>query len=224
MRKIPIETGANRLRIIGLAICLISLGLLAWRVSTSLSSAPSAQINSPAAASVLNIVEPLLGAENIRVAISEAGGSKSAVVVVNARVFSGNPSQIKTLKSLVTETAGLNLEGGDRLRIEQTPFVSSGLASRSVTDFVEWLGLITIALLGVSTAMTRPRQTAQPHIGFDVIEPTIETVSDPILPATEPVRRPTSIGVEDAAALARQNPKQAARVVRGWLQGREDAA
>lgn len=216
------ESGLSRkLRLIGLLVCAISIALLAWRVTSALSSRAPVAIMSSESAAVLNVIEPLFGEDNVRVSIAEDNGLKSVVILLNAKTFSGEASRIETLKALVSETAGLNFQTGDRLRIEQTPFYAGSIGEQNVVVFLEWLGLIVLAGLGVTTAMLRPQQSRlEPSAKQEIFE----TIAEPENEQTPVFSLPMTESASEAADIARQNPKQAAQIVRSWLQGREDAA
>ncbi len=150
------------------------------------------------------------------------------------------PEQIEQMTALVRETIGYNKERGDSVNLmnaqfqvdsapqDDTPLWRQPEAvdlARSLAWPVGMSLFAALVLLGLVRpalkALGKPKEIPMAGAQLDALE--AETPQRPALPAPkpgEPVQAtPEELRLEDARALARQNPIAVANIVKNWVNG-----
>lgn len=130
--------------------------------------------------------------------------------------------------ALVRETVGFNAERGDSVNLMNTPFHEEKSAVSNLPWWQEpetmrsiaWpLGLVLAALIlmfGVVRPLVKSRRKKQEQL--DLLA--AEELERPALPATAPGEpSPEQVRLENARALARQNPIAVANIIKTWVNG-----
>lgn len=197
---------------------LLVLCLGGWRLNTMLQTKTMPQTQAGLDETLTGLIEPIAGAGNIRISISQnAAGQKTALVVLNA-LSKDAVAQIETVKRIVLTGANIDLEVGDTVVIEQVPFASSisgGLSTDNMIElgvFVALLGLMAIAAVKNrdSEIASAPQTEASFRARSQSLD--IEAEVSKIAPS---VPRQTS----KLAKSINEDPAAAAEVLRGWMRG-----
>ncbi|MFT5774102.1 hypothetical protein [Hyphomonas sp.] len=208
-------------RALALAAFAIALGLLAWRGSELLTSDnPLPTTATPLDASLMNIIEPVVGPGNARISVNtSATGGRTVFVLLDAEAG----AQASTIESLVTAAARLDVMTGDLFVMQQAVFAKGAPGRPDAAAYGElsflallagllgWLAFVPRAEMVFETVEERPHR-ALGSTPERTLAPT------PI----HPVR--TALPSSDAAELARKDPARAADILRGWMTNRTDAA
>ncbi len=185
--------------------------------------------------------------KTVRVTRGSSGAVKrvSAAVVVNYQNAVDEkgkpitkpltPQQLAQMTALVRETIGFNAERGDSVNLMNTPFQVEEAKTEDVPlwkqpetvalaqNFAWPIGLALFAgllLLGLMRpalkAMAAPPAAESSQL--DALE--AEALERPALPSPGPAQpTPEQLRLEDARALARQNPIAVANIVKTWVNG-----
>ena len=185
--------------------------------------------------------------KTVRVTRGSSGAVKrvSAAVVVNYQNAVDEkgkpitkpltPQQLAQMTALVRETIGFNAERGDSVNLMNTPFQIEEIKTEDVPlwkqpetvalaqNFAWPIGLALFAgllLLGLMRpalkAMAAPPAAESSQL--DALE--AEALERPALPSPGPAQpTPEQLRLEDARALARQNPIAVANIVKSWVNG-----
>ena len=185
--------------------------------------------------------------KTVRVTRGGSGALKrvSAAVVVNYQntvdekgkpvTKALSPEQLAQMKALVRETIGFNAERGDSVNLMNTPFQVEVVPTTEVPlwkqpetvelarNFAWPIGLALFAavlLLGLMRPALKamaPKTEAE-VAQLDALE--AELLERPALPSPGPGQpTPEQLRLEDARALARQNPIAVANIVKTWVNG-----
>jgi flagellar M-ring protein FliF len=149
------------------------------------------------------------------------------------------PEELEKLTALVQESIGFNKERGDSVKVLNMPFRVEPSAKPEPTPLLQqpWLldllragavpaALVAVALLLVLTVIRpalRQVETTDPSRraegGLNAVVDDAQTLpGGPALPLA--LEAPKAIKqLEDARALAKQNPGAVANIVRGWVSG-----
>lgn len=150
------------------------------------------------------------------------------------------PEQIEQMTALVRETIGYNKERGDSVNLmnaqfqvdsapqDDTPLWRQPEAvdlARSLAWPVGMSLFAALVLLGLVRpalkALGKPKEIPMAGAQLDALE--AETPQRPALPAPKPGEpvpaTPEELRLEDARALARQNPIAVANIVKNWVNG-----
>jgi len=149
------------------------------------------------------------------------------------------PEELDKLTSLVQESVGFSKERGDSVKVVNIPFRAEPAVKPEVLPLWKqpWLldllraATVPVALLAVALLLVfavvrpalrqeRPAETARPAGPLNAVVGD-EPRPGPALPAEPPMlTSPRSTkALEDARALAKQNPAAVANIVRGWVSG-----
>lgn len=181
--------------------------------------------------------------KTVRVTRNATGNVKrlNAAVVVNHRVVTDakgkttstplSADEIEKLTALVRESIGFNKERGDSLKLINAPFRIEPVSKveTSPTWQQPWLidlvraaavpgALVLVALL-VVTGLIKPalKAAAATAVGGQIDT----VVADPAAAASAPsmalIAAPSERSLNDARALAKQNPAAVAHIVRDWV-------
>lgn len=129
--------------------------------------------------------------------------------------------------ALVRETIGFNVERGDSVNLMNTPFHEEKMAMSNLPWWQEpetvrsiaWpLGLVLAALIlmfGVVRPLVKSRRKKQEQL--DLLA--AEELDRPALPPAPGEPSPEQLRLENARALARQNPIAVANIIKTWVNG-----
>lgn len=197
---------------------LLVLCLGGWRLNTMLQTQAMPQTQAGLDETLTGLIEPIAGAGNIRISISQnAAGQKTALVVLNA-LSKDAVAQIETVKRIVLTGANIDLEVGDTVVIEQVPFASSisgGLSTDNMIElgvFVALLGLMAIA--AVKNRDSEIASVPQTEASFRARPQSLD-IEAAVSKNAPSVPRQTS----KLAKSINEDPAAAAEVLRGWMRG-----
>lgn len=202
------------------ALCafLLVMILAAWRAADLFTNPADDWVPaSTLEASLMGVLEPVTGRENIRLSVTEEGSARSVLILLSARVRDTAP----TLERLARSALMLDPAEGDQLIIEQAAFARQARALPSASGWIE-LGLygllgVLLARIGLTATSCRPAPARQPlpvtaHEDMDLPPRTVQSRSEaPAAPAA-------------AARLVRKDPARTASILRSWMRGEGDAA
>lgn len=206
-------------RVAALVAFALALGLLVWRASdVMLDGDRGAPVYTSQEMSLLNILEPVAGAGNVRVSLVDSSGGRNIVVLLNSAI------DVDTAKVLQLTQRALAVDpaAGDMVTIDAAVF-SNGLAGS--LNFAEYLELVALLSLGGLCGW----QAFRPETKLDVGATELRLPSLPqqaVLPAEPPVHPPESANAFDGDALlkiAKHNPAKAAQIIRDWMNAEEAA-
>ena len=209
---------APPIRVFALMALLIAGCLLVWRGSLLLAPQETAwQASNPAEAQLMGILEPVTGEKNVRLTVTETGeGRRSVLVLLASDIEHLSPA----VERIATQSAALDQIAGDVLIIETAEFADRGFASSTPADMMEIfaIAMICVALAwivmaagqpqSIASAYTTPMETVSEH--KPEFAPDIRRERGPSQPALMP-------DTEAVARVARQDPAQAAKIIRNWM-------
>ena len=183
-------------------------------------------------------IKRLTAAVVVNAPLAVPAGGDAATAANAAAVSSGmrplTAQQQEQLLTLVRETVGYSAERGDSVNLVSAPFMDSVAAPAElpvwkdpeIQAMAKSLGVpIALALFGalVLLGLVRPllkgRKAVQPGSQLNAIEG--ETLDRPALPAPATDLMPTKeqVRMDQARALAKQNPIAVANIVKTWING-----
>lgn len=186
--------------------------------------------------------------KTIRVTRNSTGGIKRMTAAVVVNYLPGTPvepggvatpqamteQQQAQMLALVRETIGFNAERGDSVNLMNTPFQP---AQRVASDLPVWqqpetiemvktigwpVGFVLAALIlmfGVVRPLVKSRRKKEMQQQLDLLE--AEELERPALPQKPGELPPEQIRLNQARALAKQNPIAVANIIKTWVNGPE---
>ena len=186
--------------------------------------------------------------KTIRVTRNSTGGIKRMTAAVVVNYLPGTPAeaggvatpqpmteqQQAQMLALVRETIGFNAERGDSVNLMNTPFQA---APRLASDLPVWqqpetiemvktigwpVGFVLAALIlmfGVVRPLVKSRRKKEMQAQLDLLE--AEELERPALPQKPGDLPPEQIRLDQARALAKQNPIAVANIIKTWVNGPE---
>ena len=221
---IPQRSAMPSTRVLALLALVIAVCLGGWRASESFTQPDTEWVPAtPMEASLLGILEPIAGKGNIRLSVTDDGGTGRTVFVLLA---SEAANAAPTIERLTNSVAMLEPAAGDQLVIEEAAF-ARGVPGRPSAETWTELGLfgglcLLLAWIGLAPASEK---TEAPVQAENRLPASLKPIS-PADTAIAPRPRATAIQAEpDAAAdIARKDPAKAASILRTWMHGEGDAA
>ncbi|MEM9226122.1 MAG: hypothetical protein AAGA24_06370 [Pseudomonadota bacterium] len=201
-------------RILALAALVLAAGLFSVR-ATAVFTAPQASpaIGTAAEQKVAHLLEPIVGAGQVRVSIHQAGeGPNSFLIIFNRGAAA--PTEIETLQKTIDQVlingAGL-VPGQDTVTYLSVPFAAApGMLTRSQLFELIGLGSLALFILAALLAqMTGAPSRAAPRRDD---EPAPKADAPQIIPA-----RDVDDAMSQAAHLAAQDPDRTVTVIRKWM-------
>lgn len=204
-----ITTKSSTTRLLTLIAFFLAVGVLSLRTVDLFTAAPAAQtVGHSTERALTNLLEPIVGTGNVRVAIRGAP-ERSFLILVNAPRTQTAASEIAAsdIRAVIAASTGFQAER-DTLTITQIPFARSVSGQLSTLDMLEFigLGLLCAALLVV---LISPAQT-------ETSQPETRPATDPIRPRPVAIT-PTDENVDRAGNLAANDPLGTARLIRKWM-------
>jgi flagellar biosynthesis/type III secretory pathway M-ring protein FliF/YscJ len=210
--------------IAALAIVALMLTLMmgGWRASQMMLTGSTTQTSNAAETSLLQIIDPIVGAGNARISVTgEAEDGRVAVVLLNRLSGEVSPAQMAAVERLISAAMNVTETSADQVLIEYADFATGAPGQLTPAQYGELMGFIGLAgLLSWMALATRAerievRSEVMPMVHIDPVS-TPPQILTPV--ATE------SDVPETAAEMIRRDPSRAADVLRGWMSGKEDAA
>lgn len=206
-------------RLIALAALIVAAGVLSMRVYDAFGSAQADPVGSSVERELTYLLEPIAGANKVRVSIS-GRTDRTVLVMIDGAVATDLRASRDQIESVLIAALGFDAET-DTLTLTQFPFargVGGSLTPIQITEIAS-LGLLCclllVALLGTITApvstpvadatVPKPRELLFPP-------PTRMTAAEP-----EP-----DTDLAEAGQLAQSKPDDTARLVRGWMSYAEE--
>lgn len=210
------HSAAPSWKVAALIACALALGLLAWRGQAvfAASASDGSSDNTAYSSSELtlfNIVEPIVGAENVRVAVTPfADGSRVVTILLNEPA-NGQRAQVH---ELAMRALSIQAARGDKLSVDVAAFSSPDGSALSYTEYFELCGLALLAALTAWIGL-RPRQGTN-HSASPLQARSISDVSRPaelVIP-----QQTVAPEIDDPLSnAAKSDPAGVARVLRGWM-------
>ncbi|MEM5518419.1 hypothetical protein WNY37_15795 [Henriciella sp. AS95] len=214
--------GGTRLAL--LAALAITACLFAWRSNSFLTDHRLDRSElTPAQAELTNLLEPVLGRGDVRVAIHQAAdGGQSFLILVNRpkEAFAIDPQKYDQVSMILDAAAGYDASV-DRLQIQPIVFASGLSGGFSAGQLIELGGLLVIGgLLAFLLLTNRQEQPvaapASPRVDLPANDtPRLHAKQVPDLPANND-------SAAEARRIARENPQETAKIIRSWINSSED--
>lgn len=210
-------------RVLALLAFVMAACLGGWRASESFTQPDTEWVPASAMeASLMGILEPLAGKGNIRLSITDNGGTGRTIFVLLSEEAANAAPTIERVTQSVTM---LEPAAGDQLVIEEAAF-ARGVPGRPSAETWTELGLfgglcLLLAWIGLAPGSEKPAAPVHSEA-----RPPVPLKSVPVSESVTP-QRPRRIAQaepETAADIARKDPAKAASILRTWMQGEEGAA
>lgn len=205
-------------RILIMLPLLLVLCLGGWRLNTMLQTQASPQPQAGLDETLTGLVEPIAGAGNIRISISEnAAGHKTALVVLNA-LSKDAVAQIEVVKRIILTGASIDLEAGDSVVIEQVPFASNMSSGLSTDNMIE-LGVFAalLGLMAMAALKSRDSDVASLPQADGSLRARSQSLDIETMATKTPAGAPRQ--TKNLAKTVNEDPAAAANVLRGWMRG-----
>lgn len=196
--------------------------LFAWRANSFLTDQHfHAEAMTPAQLHLTGLLEPMFGEGNVRVASHTASdGTTSYLVLVNRHdaPFQLDPSLNTDIAAILEAAAGYDASI-DRLQVQPLAFApgyGSGFASNELIELAALFGVAgLLAFLLVQSLRGEPALPAVPEPKAANDGAIIRAMPLGEVPANED-------RTAEAQRIARENPKEAARILRSWMTSGKD--
>ncbi|MEM9842626.1 MAG: hypothetical protein AAF767_08250 [Pseudomonadota bacterium] len=201
-------------RLLALFALILATGLLSFRAYDVFRGETSDPVGSATERELTYLLEPITGAQNVRVSI-QGYSPKTVLIMINGAPKDDLSDLRPRLEAILIAAIGFAPET-DTLTLKQFPFAQG--TSGEVTS-AQALELIALGALSILLLATLLMPDARPQ--------------DPVVADDQPVRRlapkprqhaarqsPTEI--DAAARLAQSKPNETAALIRGWLMRAED--
>ena len=206
-------------RFLALAALILAAGLFAFRAYDVFNTPTSEPVGSTLEREITYLLEPITGAERVRVAVT-MGSPKTVLVMIDGESGSDLRALRTQIERVLTASMGFNVEA-DTLTLSQFPFATglNGAPTPLETAELSGFGLLVLLLLGVSLNPQRARANAVPIANA----PRPEALVAPRVPAAMPQPSlPAPNELSSATQLAEAKPVETAGLVRGWMSYAED--
>ena len=211
-----ITTKSPTTRLLTLIAFFLAVGVLSLRTVDLFTAAPTAETARPSAERTLsNLLEPITGKGNVRVAINGAP-EKSYLILINGPRTPSAASEITAsdVRAVIAASTRFRADR-DTLTITQLPFAHSASGQLTTLDVLEFVGLgllcgaLLLILISPNQAIVRD---AAAHPSDNPAVPRPVPVSAP--PAPVPV---ADENIGRAGDLAANDPLGTARLIRKWM-------
>lgn len=217
-------SGSRRARAICALAAVFLLGLGLWRGAEVFSApAGNAHVATSEQQNLLNVIEPLAGAGNVRVSVRRAGnGVRNFLVMIDTTSGETGPLG-QEIEAILVTAVGFNTALGDTLTVKEFPFARGTSAQPAAAELIE-LGLIgfLVILLSWGAFMPSRPETAP------VYKKRSKTERDPAPTRTRPVAvdlsPPAGSKTSSAAKAANEDPVGTAKIIRAWMRSPEPPA
>ncbi|MCZ4299306.1 hypothetical protein [Henriciella marina] len=213
-------------RLVALIALAITACLFAWRANTLLSDgAPSAEAQTFEQRQLTNLLEPVFGARNVRVAThTGSDGNQQFLLLVNS-TERGVPVDRTVFDRVVTileTTAGYD-RAADSLHIQPFAFAPGTAGGLQQVEMYELGALGAVALLILIYMLLPLRSRDEVTDPFPRAEAPLElkSASQMMRSPAEPAQAANEDEFIDVREAAMRDPKAIAQVVRGWLSSDE---
>jgi flagellar biosynthesis/type III secretory pathway M-ring protein FliF/YscJ len=204
-------------RLVALAAFVLAAGLFSLRVYDTFGGVKSEPVGSAAERELTYLLEPVTGAEKVRVSVT-GRADRTILVMIDGEIGSDLRALRSQVENILVAAIGYD-PATDTLTLTQFPFARGVGSSLTALQIAELTGLgLLSALLFAGLIGTRSSASATET-------PVAAPRRDPVL--AQPARLPapeTSMGSElnEAAQLAESKPNETASLVRGWLSYAEE--
>ncbi|MGH1421680.1 MAG: hypothetical protein ACRBEQ_07670 [Hyphomonas sp.] len=203
-------------KVAALVAFALALGLLAWR-GTFLFMPAEQNISALSAseAALFNMIEPIVGAANVRVAVTPLqDGARVVTVLLNESVG----AEMSQVRELAARTLSIEPSRGDALSVETAAFSAGAGGTATFAEYIELCGLVLLAGLTGWIGL-RPYTAASSAVAT---APTLSSADISRSPELiVPTPQPTIAKVDPLASVAKSDPARAADVLRGWMTPKE---
>ncbi|MEQ3745189.1 MAG: hypothetical protein ABNH53_03015 [Henriciella sp.] len=214
-------TAANRTpttRILTLAAIIIAAGVLSFR-ALDLFASPAAPINGSALEQrAINLLEPLIGNNAVRVSIAGTEG-RTILILLDGPAENLDPSLKANIEVILTASVGYGAPR-DTLTIKQFPFAAGTGTRLSPLQMAEFTGLGLLCMTLLASLMLQNRSATPAEMQPSQLP--AKRASRPQQP--EQASTLASPDIAKAADMAERNPSDTVHILRNWMTGSEDAA
>lgn len=199
-------------KVAALVAFALALGLLAWRGKfIVMPSGQNMAAHTASEVALFNIIEPVVGAANMRVAVTRAGDAGRTVTVLLNETVGGELSRVR---ALAKSTLAIDPAQGDTLSIETAAFAVGAGGATTLADYIELCGLALLAGLTGWIGL-RPHTTPQSNAIVAPAQADVEwpREREPAVAANRGVVPPS----DPVSSVAKADPARAANVIRGWM-------
>lgn len=211
-------------RLVALIALAITACLFAWRANSFLTDQDAQRVaHTPDQLNLARMVEPVLGRDNFRIAHHvREDGTQSFLLLVHAgdEKFHIPPETKARIETILEASAGYD-SATDKLQIQPIVFAPGMASGFSTAELIELGGFLVLAVLIGSLLFDR-RAVALPQ------QPELkrEPINQPQMLRAMPLSE--TAANEDLSAeaqrIARENPRETARILRSWMSAGGDKA
>lgn len=171
---------------------------------------------------LLNVIEPLAGAGNVRINVHRTdAGARDFLVMIDT---AGTPARGlgSDIEAVLTKAAGFSAAAGDTLTVQEFPF-AEGASARPQPSELGQLGIMALLVFLLSWGAFAPAPSSA--------APALVARKKDRKPTTTSTRRPRPVAVDisspqasraaTAAQTASENPAETAKVIRAWMRAPE---
>lgn len=213
MTRTPI---APTTRFLTLMALFLAVGVLLLRANDLFTGSPDpVQAGTAKERSLIRLLEPVVGADKVRVAIQGSSEQTYLVLYDAPRQTTPESAQIATdIQDIIIATGGFS-EGVDRLTIRPVAFANTKASALTGLQLAELmaLGLLCTALIA---SLLSPRSVAASRPVAQADTPPARAPAPPqraeIMPLAEP-----ATPVREAGNIAANDPDGTARLIRKWM-------
>ncbi|MEO0607264.1 MAG: hypothetical protein AAFY82_03475 [Pseudomonadota bacterium] len=205
-------------RLLALAALLLAAGVFAVRAADLFSRPAPAPIGDRADQELTYLIEPLIGADKVRVSLS-GRQARTVLVLLDGEATANMTAARAQIESILEAAIGFDAET-DTLTLKQFPFAPGVTAALRPIEIAELTGLGLLCGVLLMGLINR----SGPPLGARSPLPVVAAPREPVqarlaAPEPEPVL-PSDL--HTASTLAETKPNETTRLVRDWMSYAED--
>ena len=204
-------------RFLAFAAILLAAGVFALRAHDLFAAPKSDPIGSALERELTYLLEPIAGAERVRVA-GTMGRPKTVLVMIDGAPANDLRGVRAQVESILIAAMGFNVET-DSLTLSQFPFAHGVNGSLTALEIAELTGLGVLILVLLGASLTPQRAQATPSSVAETGRIALQAPTRAQLPAPK-INAPSELN--QAEDLAETKPVETAGLVRGWMSYAED--
>lgn len=211
------KTRTSYTRLIALAALIVAAGVLSMRIYDVFGAPQSDPVGNSVERELTYLLEPIVGAEKVRVSIS-GRTDRTVLVMIDGPVATDLRASRDQVETVLTAALGFDAET-DTLTLTQFPFARGVGRALTPAQLAELAGLgllsclLLIGCVGSSSAPAATGDALAQQKREPVVSPPIRMTAAELEPETD---------FADATQLAQSKPNETARLVRGWMSYSEE--
>ena len=206
-------------RLLALAAFLLAAGLLSLRAYDVFGSVKSEPVGNSVERELTYLLEPITGSDRVRVSVT-GRTPKTVLVMVDGDIATDLRPLRARVENVLTASIGFDAEN-DTLTLSQFPFARGVGGTLTPFQIAELTGLGLLSLILLITILTPQRTREMMATPPEPRLPDPMMSRTPRLTASAPVQAEPS-ELNEASTLAEANPKETAKLVKGWMSYAED--